>query len=420
MSNTIDGLILLIGTNPLPNFVVAHYLLTCQPGLKDIYLLYSEETSSQGGTKMYAENIQSLLQSVHQKAGLRFHQIHLSDISSAIEIWRNLKDRLMVHLQSNNSIHLNYTGGTKAMGIHVYRWLEEHVREKDLKASFSYLDARTFQIVDDKAGRVTTDLRDHIKIGLDDLLALHGFEKVPRQQTDGHFVSSPALEKFKGLIDEDRLEDYFKDYNREAFVGDKGLLTKAKDVRERITEKAFSAKGVFLEIVKRLPQDYRHFNDDGTFREPKNNKILAQVIEFLDGKWLEQYIYEVLNRRLPKGDFSAYTNCEIRRPQWQSPNQRFELDVLLLKGYQLIGISCTTSHHRPLCKSKGFEIFMRTRQIGGEEARAALVTRLSEGYRDGLQEELEIDTGGRGNILVLGANDLKEDLLVQKISDFIN
>jgi hypothetical protein len=125
----------------------------------------------------------------------------------------------------------------------------------------------------------------------------------------------------------------------------------------------------------------------------------------------------VLTEKLKDDKITIDINWVIKKSEWQSPNQNFELDVILLKGYQLIGISCTTSEKKGECKNKGFEIFMRTRQIGGEEARAVLVTRLSEPGE--LQGELEVDTGGGGNILVLGADDLKENILVRKICEFI-
>ncbi len=98
----------------------------------------------------------------------------------------------------------------------------------------------------------------------------------------------------------------------------------------------------------------------------------------------------------------------------------FQLDVILLRGYQLIGISCTTSSKKEICKNKGFEIIHRSRQIGGEEAKAILVAMVNEGLRRSLQEELELDTGGTSaNILVLGKKDLKRERLSKKVKDFV-
>jgi hypothetical protein len=389
------------------------------PSLKSIILLYSEKTRHQSGTKEYAENLQDLLQSRHEERDLRFELIPLSDVSDAKEIQRNLRDRLTRYLQQTGPVHLNYTGGTKAMGIHVYRWLEEYAEEKNLPVSFSYLDARTFQIVDDARGRITDDLRNEISLSLEELIKLHGFEK-KNERSDDLDLFNNAINKFKELIDNDTLEAYFTHYDRTVFTDEKGkLLNKTQKLKSKITEKGFIAQGAFLEVIKLMPEEYRLFNNDGSFKEPKTNKHTEKAIEFLDGKWLELYVYNVLNRNISDKNIAIYNNWKIKKPEWQSPNQKFELDVILIKGYQLIGISCTTSGQKHLCKSKGFEIFMRTRQIGGEEARAVLVTRLSESQKEEVQSELEIDTGGKGNILVLGANDLKDSILVEKIRDFI-
>jgi hypothetical protein len=267
-------LIFLVGTNPLPNFVVAEYFLNNNQfqSLNEIILLYSEETQYQGGTKEYAENLQKLIKSRHQNRNLKFHLMHLSNISSAKEIERDLRDGLMSHLKNNLSIHLNYTGGTKVMANHVYRWIENYVKEKIITASFSYLDARTFQIVSDEDGRITGDLRNQIGISLEELIKLHGFERT-NEPSDASQLFEDAIKEFKKLIEADRLKDYFATYNRKIFTDDKGnLLQNKQRVKENVKNKCFIAQGTFLEIVKSMPEDYRLFNDNGSFKEPTTNK----------------------------------------------------------------------------------------------------------------------------------------------------
>lgn len=387
--------------------------------MKNIILLYSEETQYQSGTKEYADNLQNLLQDRHRERDLRFHLIPLSDVSNAEVIKRDLKDKLTRYLQNNSSIHFNYTGGTKAMGIHVYQWLAEYAKEKNIPISFSYLDARTFQIVDDRDGRITYDLRDEISLNLEELIRLHGFKR-NNETTHDQDLFNDVINKFKEFIGNQKLKDYFSHYKREIFTDEKGkLITSIKKLKSKIVEKNYRPEGTFLEVIKLMPEEYKLFNDDGSFKEPKNREDLERAIEFLDGKWLELYVYKVLRENLTDKNIATYVNWKIKKPGWERPGHEFELDVILIRGYQLVGISCTTSDRKYLCKSKGFEIFLRTRQIGGEEARAALVTRLSEVEKDEIQEELEIDTGGRKNILVLGNDDLREDILVRKIKDFI-
>jgi len=214
-------LILLVGTNPLPNFVVPEYFLKRNNSLKEIFLIYSEERGRQRGTKSYADNLQKLLQSRHGNRNLEFHLIHLSNISSAKEIERDLRDGLMSHLKNNLSIHLNYTGGTKVMATHVYRWIENYAKNKNINASFSYLDARDFRIVDDNIKEnITGDLRDEISLSLKELIELHGFIRT-NEPSDASQLFEDAIKEFKKLIEADRLKDYFATYNRKIFTDDK-------------------------------------------------------------------------------------------------------------------------------------------------------------------------------------------------------
>lgn len=344
-----DTLILLVGTNPLPNFVVADYFIKNNPELNDIFLIYSEKTKTQSGTKEYAENLQKLLQS-HKERIPNFEFISLSDVSNAREIERDLDKGLKEKLKNKKHIHLNYTGGTKAMVIHVYRWIERYGLKNHIATSFSYLDARTFKIVDDKNGRITRDLRDHMSYSIQELIKLHGFERIDNAQDNE--IDREKFEIFKKLINSGEFEKYLED--------NKGKV---------------------------------------------------------DGKLFEYYVYEVIRRNIKNIDIAI--NWKIKRQNWHGENQKFEIDIFLVKGYQILGISCTIARNKPLCKSKGFEIFMRTRQIGGDESRAILITTLPENKKIEIKQELEVDTGGGENILVLGIEDLKEDILTHRIQEYI-
>ena len=55
-------LILLIGTNPLPNYVVAKHFLENNPLLQRIWLVHSEETRYQAGTSFQAKNLEKVLE----------------------------------------------------------------------------------------------------------------------------------------------------------------------------------------------------------------------------------------------------------------------------------------------------------------------------------------------------------------------
>jgi len=95
------------------------------------------------------------------------------------------------------------------------------------------------------------------------------------------------------------------------------------------------------------------------------------------------------------------------------------LDLYIIKGYQLIGISITTDHQNYICKSKGFEVIHRTRQIGGDESCAILITALNEKQVRDLADDLRVNTGtNEERLKVFGIFDWKD--IDSKILNFIN
>src|SRR5690606_16455406 len=122
-------------------------------------------TAFEEGTKQFAENIEAVLKEI--KPDIQIEKSPLSDISRDCIIMRNLDDQLLQGIDRNSKVHLNYTGGTKSMAVHVYRFLEKNLKNR---FSASYLDARNYCIVfDNRIEKDTGDLRGNIKISWDDL-----------------------------------------------------------------------------------------------------------------------------------------------------------------------------------------------------------------------------------------------------------
>ncbi len=421
--HTFTDLVLLIGTNPLPNYVVAEYFLKTNKELRNIWLVHSEEVARQVGTRAQAEHLEKVLKERHpgnSKLPFPLPKVALSNVSNAKEVLRDTNEKLIRRLPENSRVHLNYTGGTKAMGTHVYRAIEQDTA-RSLVKSFSYLDGRNFQIVGDKNGIINErDLRDEISISFIELITLHGFKRKNKDTDSKDF--SDAINVFKGLIDEGRLDEYYSEdgsYNRTHFENKKkpgDLAKKAAELKDEL--KSYIAKDPFLSVIKIMPEDYQLFDANGRFVDPSSNKLCEHAIKFLDGGWLEDYIHTILLHELSKSNITVLKDWKIDKEAWTTD---FQIDVILLKGYQLIGISCTTSQEKHLCKNKGFEIIHRTRQIGGDEAKAVLVTLLDDFQKKALKEELQLNTGiTSGNILVLGKDDLKEGILIKCVTDFIH
>lgn len=350
MNTDFTHLILLIGTNPLPNFVVAEYFLNQYPIIQTIWLIHSEENALQAGTNEQAGNLEKLLrkrwEQKKQHAALQFplEKISLSDVSNAKRIRSDLQ-KMWSKLGNAPSMHLNYTGGTKTMSTHVYVALKEADAHKQ-RVSCSYLDARNFRLIDDEQGILVHDLRKEVQLSFDELIALHGFKRCNKNRIVNFVQASAAIE--------------------ERINNEQGL----KNVNGDLFEDYIAGK---IELA--LKNEFR------------NQQPILQ-------------------------------HWQIQKDDWGKNN--FELDVILLHGYQLTAISCAISNDKNQCKHKGFEIILRTGQIGGDETKTILATGMKSNDTRTVQKELIYDTGGnKKNILVLGIDDLRNDLFIQKIEQFI-
>ena len=352
-------LVLLIGTNPLPNFVVADFFLHSGIPLERIWLVYSEKNDYQAGTFSQAENLERLLSSKWKGKAptLKFplKKISLADVGDGKMIRMNIREKMIQSEKWPNDVnfHLNYTGGTKVMATHVYLQLQKNCPRG--KHPFSYLDANNFRLLLDGKGLFplpgAADLRTKVFLSFADLIRLHGFSRTNQGNSDDSSI-----------------------------------------------------------------QDTENFN-----------KLIASNPDLTtNGHFLERCLYTKIKKRFEKKlgtQNDLLLNWVIKKSDWTT---RFELDIIVMQGYQLTGISCTITgsrgeHRKKRVKLKGFEIIHRCRQIGGDEAKAIIVSSLGpEGTRE-LQEELEYDTGGtKKNILALGLDDLKmNDKYLTKIEKLI-
>src|SRR5689334_9775184 len=107
----INTLILLVGGNPLPNYVAAQLL--AQPTAR-LILVYSRGTGDQCG------NLKKAL----EKKGYTIKDDDLVEVeeSNPANIYSKVEKEVK---KCTDSIGLNYTGGTKAMSVHAYRALEK-------------------------------------------------------------------------------------------------------------------------------------------------------------------------------------------------------------------------------------------------------------------------------------------------------
>jgi hypothetical protein len=202
---------------------------------------------------------------------------------------------------------------------------------------------------------------------------------------------------------------------------DKLTFNKKVNIFKKILN--YNPNETFMEVIDSFPEDYKIYRYDNSNKPNFQTKIgykkYKKAVDFLDGLWLEQYVGKIIKKYF-ENDFDEILFNQKPYKNSDDPNNNFELDVVLIKGCQLIGISCTTAERKDLCKIKGFEIILRTRQIGGTETKAILITGANEEIVKKLQAELILETGTvKKNIIVIGKNDWEENKLKEKIKEFI-
>ncbi len=386
-----EHLLLLVGSNPLPN-AVAGKLLTAPDGT--ISLIHSGGAT---GTAEVAQRLATWLKEQEVTQSVKFKEVEESNPTS---ISRGVAECLEVIKVQR--VGLNYTGGTKAMAVHAYRAMERWTKEKSITPVFSYLDARTLQMVFDPVAG-SNEQRIYVGRALElrpaDLLALHGWT-LRHEPTGTPLFPTTARVLATACTNDEGFKDWKgwieKEFRPKCRRSDK------EDWKNKTHLQAVSltlpTSNALGEVVQSLRSELQVPEGDlglahGAFgNEPK------RFCEWLYGKWLEHYVLDILNHL-------ASPLCLQECAQNIVPNEvEFDVDVMALRGYQLFAFSCSTDIQKSLLKLKLFEAYVRARQLGGDEVRVALVCCVDD--PDGLEHEMRRDVDPEGRIRVFGRRDL--------------
>jgi len=403
----VDHLFLLIGENPLPNYVAANLLLN-KGGTA--YLVHTTDTEKS------ATRLQKILKS--ELNG--FQSIELRSLgnyeSDAFHIQKKIREEL--EKIKSGKIGLNYTGGTKAMAVHGYK--AAFANRPD--AIFSYLDPRRLEMCIDREDRERDRLKikpDTLQVKLVKIFQLHGLElkAIPTQQPQ---LALLATEFAKVFQEEAKAQQWFDWYY-------KTFCEKARKKKGNGSWGNWKSKTDLGKItigLDNLPQEIIAAFQKETFITSDNQLSLSAVktigavseidsfCKWLDGLWLEHYVLEQVHNIASScllGDYGL--NFEI---PLTGTKDGFEFDVAFTRGYQLFALSCTITSDRKLCKSKLFEAYLRARRMGGDEARVALICCSNE--PDTLKAEIA-DSTNDDKIQVFGREHLTN--LSQEIADWI-
>jgi len=205
-----------------------------------------------------------------------------------------------------------------------------------------------------------------VNISLKELAALHNY----------HFNTEPIREiKSKELV-QALAEIHSK---KEGFEAWREWLKEfeGKDSEPQLPDlNNYPALKPFVDAINRL-----FGGPENVTPEKVSNKLgyakLKSCAKWLIGDWFEELVLAaVLDNRNELGisDYGMGVHPESKTSQ---ASVNFDLDIAAMIGYQLFAISCIVSEKlktpKEEVKKHLFEVYIRARQLGGDEARIALV-----------------------------------------------
>jgi len=385
-------LFLLIGTNPLPNLVSA--ILLSGEEEKNIHLLYSDKT------KQYKEHLINVLDSA--QLGFDFHPIEPINEYDPSEIYNAIVNRVKELLPDfePSQIGLNYTGGTKTMAVHAYRAVKfKQTNDGTHQAMYpvlSYLDARTLSMIIEQEDQtpLIIPVSDAIHITLQEMLTLHdycychdedGRPILPQKSLTSEELLS-AL-KIWGLFE---VRSFWIKLNKEVI----SLLKNLPSAQKRQAQSSFIANYKIPDAINLMKSNGK----SGTTLEDLASHLgmeLFELVDYLKGRWLEDYSLDCLSALHEKEKFSDF-GMDVQIIPKSSINKKcgsdripgqFQIDVFAIRGYQLFAISCSTVTDKKNLKQKLYQIYVHAKKMGGDEARVGLIC----GYESPIQLQLEIE-----------------------------
>jgi len=399
-----EHLVLLIGSNPLPNYIAAHLLWRRFGDPSSMHLVYSSETLQT------AKNLARQLGM--EWADLKTCLVNESDVRAIYEGVQRMVQPL------EGSIGLHYTGGTKAMAVHAYR----AVNDAHPGSVFSYLDARTLEIVLQRGQGAPTRAAAglSLQVGLEEMLLLHGYHyhqkgsRVYRPEPDPR---APDFLRVWAAIPFDMIHEWAQRtlmvWNGKEHRHDTLPYARLANI-PLPHEGHFNAAASYWtqHSLKTMGDAAQHFGlSDGNEKE-----VSTAIVKWLHYTWLEDFVLMCVRECADMcqlhewgKNIEPYDPLKLRKVT--AFENKFEFDVYAVRGWQLFGISVTTEAKLGDVKRKLFEAYVRARQIGGDEARTGLACMISESEENGrpmLKRQLKESWDAASNLIAtFGEKDMR-------------
>ncbi len=348
MDKQTDYLLLLVGGNPLPVYVSALMLANENTHVR---LLHSPGKEVRNTARL----ADLLKKTIKSNVGCEVKTSDLNLVDRG-KIQREI-ERLIGKIPEGKTVGFNYTGGTKSMVVYSIRKLEEKYQGN---LALSYLNAQDKMLYVEYGRRVIEKYPAKLSdpIPLETILKLHGYEAIPGLRKEAKYLNIANV-----IIETQQTDEGIKEW--------KAWWHKELQENQLPPVEKYPHLTPFVECLHGEIENLRPEMVAQYFSFEK----LVSCSKWFNGGWLEEYVFNAVKeiaRRIGLHDIGI--GLEPVPLIGNEDPENFELDIVALKNYQLFGISCIArSLDGGETKKHLLEIYVRTRQLGGDEARAALV-----------------------------------------------
>lgn len=382
--HTAGKLVLLVGSNPLPN-----YLAACALRPQCIALVHTKETT---GAKDRLKR--ELAQALGGNVAIEDHFVEDATCATTV---RRLFDSLLPNREGRgcpSGLSLNYTGSTKVMAAHA-RLAFSDAGGKAEQAS--YLDEgaseRQARLRFDRGPSRALSEYGTIPLSLETVLALHGITHKPREaRTPAPTIADARQILCKVLADVPLAAALYCECERLQEFGNP-----SKAVLEPFRADRYG-------LTLSLP-DFPTNEQLGQLGNRKEKESwFEQWYKFIGGEWLEEW----LGVQIRALELALAPEITVGVNAYRGEKrEQLEVDIAVVRGHRSYFVSCTTDTGKPLCKSKLFEVAVRSRQLGGDLARAALVCLADDRTVSALQADVDDVWGASNTTRVFGLSDVR-------------
>jgi len=245
---------------------------------------------------------------------------------------------------------INVTGGTKPMSIGAYTF----VQENRLRAL--YIDKSDQHKAIDLSGGESVTL-DGQHVSASEFLAGYGYEIRNANDLERQNQRASALQDLGAMLTEHHTDPDIRQFL--------GLLQEFKERKKKVSRRKWEKEGLIL------TEEEPFWVNDGeirrriciTFCLQENGRALTghldrQAVEFLTGRWLEYFVYGLLEPLMP-----TYLRClQVGLTTGQpGPGESNEFDVSFMTERSLCMVECKTGSQRH--DSKGDEVLYKMEAI---------------------------------------------------------